>query len=85
MHLVVDGYSSAQHGINAGVPQGPVLSATVCLLHTNDLLQMPSASLGLQTTAQWCIILCQTPVSTVKKETKGDGRTAKPEPESGFR
>ena len=36
--VVLDGYSSDLMAINAGVPQGSVLSATLFLLHINDLL-----------------------------------------------
>ncbi|CAH2207692.1 jg25921 [Pararge aegeria aegeria] len=37
--VVVDGSSSDLMAINAGVPQGSVLSATLFLLHINDLLK----------------------------------------------
>ena len=39
VRVVVDGCSSDPMAINAGVPQGSVLSATLFLLHINDLLQ----------------------------------------------
>lgn len=38
IRVVLDGYSSDQMAIDAGVPQGSVLSATLFLLHINDLL-----------------------------------------------
>ncbi|KAL0829914.1 hypothetical protein ABMA28_003388 [Loxostege sticticalis] len=38
IRVVVDGCSSDLMAINAGVPQGSVLSATLFLLHINDLL-----------------------------------------------
>ncbi|CAH2096385.1 unnamed protein product [Euphydryas editha] len=38
IRVVLDGYSSDQKAIDAGVPQGLVLSATLFLLHINDLL-----------------------------------------------
>ncbi|CAH2090623.1 unnamed protein product [Euphydryas editha] len=38
IRVVLDGYSSDQKAIDAGVPQGSVLSATLFLLHINDLL-----------------------------------------------
>lgn len=39
IRVVVDGCSSDLMAINAGVPQGSVLSATLFLLHINDLLE----------------------------------------------
>nr|CAH7729536.1 unnamed protein product [Callosobruchus chinensis] len=36
--VVVDGFSSSFHNINAGIPQGSVLAPTLVLLHINDLL-----------------------------------------------
>jgi hypothetical protein len=39
IRVVVDGCSSDLLAINAGVPQGSVLSATLFLLHINDLLK----------------------------------------------
>lgn len=39
LRVVVDGCSSELMAINAGVPQGSVLSATLFLLHINDLLK----------------------------------------------
>ncbi|RVE49051.1 hypothetical protein evm_006297 [Chilo suppressalis] len=39
IRVVVDGCSSDLWAINAGVPQGSVLSATLFLLHINDLLR----------------------------------------------
>ncbi|XP_046976468.1 uncharacterized protein LOC124542576 [Vanessa cardui] len=37
--VVLDGFSSDLMAINAGVPQGSILSATLFLLHINDLLK----------------------------------------------
>lgn len=39
IRVVINGSSSDQLAINAGVPQGSVLSATLFLLHINDLLK----------------------------------------------
>ena len=39
IRVVIDGCSSDPMAIDAGVPQGSVLSATLFLLHINDLLQ----------------------------------------------
>lgn len=38
VRVVIDGWSSDQLSINAGVPQGLVSSATLFLLHINTLL-----------------------------------------------
>ena len=42
IQVVVDGVSSNLYPINAGVPQGSVLSPTLFLLHINELLQATS-------------------------------------------
>ncbi|CAH1959672.1 unnamed protein product [Acanthoscelides obtectus] len=36
--VVIDGFSSSSHNVNAGVPQGSVLAPTLFLLHINNLL-----------------------------------------------
>lgn len=40
IRVVIDGCSSDLMAIDAGVPQGSVLSATLFLLHINDMLQL---------------------------------------------
>ncbi len=42
LQVVVDGISSETFPINAGVPQGSVLSPTLFLIHINDLLASTS-------------------------------------------
>lgn len=50
--MVVDGYSSAPNGINAGLSQRCVLSATV-FLQINDLLLIPGIFEYANDTVQW--------------------------------
>nr|CAH7747546.1 unnamed protein product [Callosobruchus chinensis] len=68
--VVVYGFSSSFHKINAGVPQGSVLAPTLFLLHINDLLSSttnPIHSFGDDSTLH-AGIMSNRPISVVELE-----------------
>nr|CAH7759039.1 unnamed protein product [Callosobruchus chinensis] len=70
--VVVDGFFSCFHNINAGVPQGSVLALTLFLLHINDLLSSttnPIHSFADDSTMH-AGIMSNRPISVVKLERR---------------
>ena len=56
IRVVIDGFASNLKSINAGVPQGSVLSPTLFLIFINDLLSLQRTPFTrLQTTALYAI------------------------------
>ena len=45
LRLVLNGKSSQEYSVNAGVPQGSIIDPTLFLLYTNDFLMMLSVIL----------------------------------------
>ena len=54
LQVVLDGKSSQEHSVNAGVPQGSILGPTLFLLYINDLPDDASCNIADDTT----MILC---------------------------
>nr|CAH7765641.1 unnamed protein product [Callosobruchus chinensis] len=70
--VLVDGFFSSFHNINAGVPQGSVLAPTLFLLHINDLLSSitnPIHSFADDSTLH-AGIMSSRPISVVEPERR---------------
>ena len=65
--MVLDGKSSQEYPVNAGVPQGPILGPTLFLLYINDLPDNIICNIAIYTDYTTCYSKCDDTVDWGKK------------------